>query len=60
MDLRVGIPDPAQGGTAKYRKVRQMITDKIRAELPQLLAQRPKKSAWCLKSSPKWIRNDPA
>ena len=39
------IPDPAQSGTAEYRKTRQMITDKIRAELPQLLAQQPKKRA---------------
>jgi protein-tyrosine-phosphatase len=39
------IPDPAQGGTAEYRKVRQMIADKIRAELPQLLVQRRKKHA---------------
>ena len=37
------IPDPAQGGMAEYRKIRQMITDKIRAELPHLLAQQPKK-----------------
>ena len=39
------IPDPAQGGTAEYRKIRQMIADKIQAELPQLLAQRRKKRA---------------
>ncbi len=37
------IPDPAQGGITEYRKARQMITDKIRAELPHLLAQQPKK-----------------
>jgi protein-tyrosine-phosphatase len=29
------IPDPAQGGIAEYRKVRQMIADKIHEELPQ-------------------------
>ena len=39
------IPDPAHGGTAEYRKVRQRITDKIRAELPQLFVQRRKKHA---------------
>ena len=32
------IPDPAHGGIAEYRKIRQMIADKIGAELPQLLA----------------------
>jgi arsenate reductase (thioredoxin) len=32
------IPDPAQGGIAEYRKIRQMIADKIHAELPQLVA----------------------
>jgi arsenate reductase (thioredoxin) len=37
------IPDPSQGGIAEYRTIRQMIADKIRAELPHLLAQRPKK-----------------
>lgn len=37
------IPDPAQGGTTKYRKIRQMIADKICAELPHLPAQHPKK-----------------
>lgn len=31
------IPDPAQGGQKEYRKIRQMIADKIKAELPQLL-----------------------
>jgi protein-tyrosine-phosphatase len=39
------IPDPAQGGSAEYRKVRQMIADKICNELPHLLAQPPKRSA---------------
>jgi len=39
------IPDPAQGGSAEYRKVRQMIADKICRELPYLLAQPPKRSA---------------
>jgi protein-tyrosine-phosphatase len=39
------IPDPAQGGTAEYRKVRQMIADKICTELPHLLAQAAKRSA---------------
>ena len=38
------IPDPAQGGAAEYRKIRQMIADKIRAELPHLLTQQPKKN----------------
>ena len=37
------IPDPAQGGIVEYRKIRQMIADKIRAELPHLLTQQPKK-----------------
>ena len=37
------IADPAQGGIAEYRKIRQMIADKIRSELPHLLAQQPKK-----------------
>ncbi len=36
------IPDPAQGGIAEYRKIRQMIADKIRSELPQLLRKEPK------------------
>ncbi len=31
------IPDPAQGGRAEYRKVRQMIAEKIRTELQRLL-----------------------
>jgi len=35
------IPDPAQGGGAEYRKVRQMICDKIRAELPHLVSNEP-------------------
>ena len=33
------IPDPAQGSIAEYRKIRQMIADKIRAELPQLVVK---------------------
>jgi protein-tyrosine-phosphatase len=37
------IPDPAQGGIVEYRKIRQMIADKIRAELPHLLTQQRKK-----------------
>ena len=37
------IPDPAQGRMPEYRKIRQMIADNIRAELPHLLAQQPKK-----------------
>jgi len=36
------IPDPAQGGIVEYRKIRKMIADKIRAELPQLLVQESK------------------
>jgi len=36
------IPDPAQGRIVQYRQIRQMIADKIRAELPQLLVQEPK------------------
>jgi len=38
------IPDPAQGGIVEYRKIRQMIADKIRAELPHLLTPQPKKN----------------
>ncbi len=38
------IPDPAQGGIVEYRKIRQMIADKIRAELPHLLTQQRKKN----------------
>ena len=37
------IPDPAQGGAAKYRKIRQMIVAKIQTELPRLLMQQRKK-----------------
>jgi arsenate-mycothiol transferase len=33
------IPDPAQGGAAEYRKIREMIVNKIRAELLRLLVQ---------------------
>jgi arsenate reductase (thioredoxin) len=36
------IPDPAQGGIAEYRKIRQMIADKIQTELPRLLRKEPK------------------
>ena len=36
------IPDPAQGGLPEYRKIREMIANKIRSELPQLLAKEPK------------------
>jgi protein-tyrosine-phosphatase len=39
------IPDPARGGSAEYRKVRQMIADKTWKELPHHLAQPPKRSA---------------
>ena len=38
------IPDPAQGGIVEYRKIRQMIADKIRAELPHRLTPQPKKN----------------
>jgi arsenate reductase len=31
------IPDPAQGGAAEYRKIRDMLAEKICTELPQLL-----------------------
>jgi protein-tyrosine-phosphatase len=34
------IPDPAQGGAAEYRKIRQMIANKIRSELPTLVTRR--------------------
>ena len=37
------IPDPAQGSSAEYRKVRRMIADKICKELPHLLAQPSKR-----------------
>jgi protein-tyrosine-phosphatase len=36
------IPDPAQGGSAEYRKIRQMIAEKIQAELPHTLARQAK------------------
>ncbi len=39
------IPDPAQGGLVEYRKIREMIGNKIRAELPQLLAESRKHNA---------------
>ena len=39
------IPDPAQGGIAQYRKIRQLIADKIRAELAHILAPPTKRSA---------------
>jgi protein-tyrosine-phosphatase len=35
------IPDPAQGAITEYRKIRQIIADKIRAELPHLLKKDP-------------------
>ena len=35
------IPDPAQGGIAEYRKIRQMIADKIRTELQPLVPKKP-------------------
>ena len=31
------IPDPAQGGIGEYRKIRRIIAEKIRAELPHLI-----------------------
>jgi arsenate reductase (thioredoxin) len=34
------IPDPAQGGATEYRKIREMIANKIRSELPQLVTWR--------------------
>jgi arsenate reductase (thioredoxin) len=34
------IPDPAQGGAAEYRKIREIIANKIRSELPQLVTRR--------------------
>jgi protein-tyrosine-phosphatase len=34
------IPDPAQGGASEYRKIREMIANKIRAELPRLVTRR--------------------
>jgi arsenate reductase len=39
------IPDPAQGGAAEYRKIRKMIANKIRAELPRLVTRRNQKRA---------------
>jgi arsenate reductase len=33
------IPDPAQGGAREYRKIREMIANKIRSELPQLVTR---------------------
>jgi arsenate reductase len=36
------IPDPAQGGRAEYRKIRQIIANKIRAELPELVTRKRK------------------
>jgi len=38
------IPDPAQGGIAEYRKIRQIIAEKIRSELPQVVTQEQKRS----------------
>lgn len=37
------IPDPAHGGIAEYRKIRQLIADKIRSELRQLLPRQAKR-----------------
>jgi arsenate reductase (thioredoxin) len=37
------IPDPAQGGIAEYRNIRQMIADQIRTELPHVVRQQSKK-----------------
>jgi protein-tyrosine-phosphatase len=31
------IPDPAQGGLPEYRQIRDVIGNRIRSELPQLL-----------------------
>jgi arsenate reductase len=31
------VPDPAQGGAAEHRKIREMISNRIRSELSQLL-----------------------
>jgi arsenate reductase (thioredoxin) len=39
------IPDPAQGGAAEYRKIRELIANKIRAELSHILSQEPKMKA---------------
>ena len=36
------IPNPAQGGMAEYRTIREIIAQKIRVELPHLLAKEPK------------------
>ena len=36
------IPDPAQGGAMEYRKIRRLIEEKIRAELPRLLVKKAK------------------
>ena len=33
------VPDPAQGGAAEYRKIREMLANKVRAELPQLVTR---------------------
>jgi protein-tyrosine-phosphatase len=40
------IPDPAQGGIAEYRKIRQLIADKIRSELAHIFALPTKRSAF--------------
>jgi arsenate reductase len=33
------IPDPARGGIAEYRKIREMLANKIRSELPQFVTR---------------------
>lgn len=37
------IPDPAQGGVSEYRKVLEMICDKMREQVPRLLARDPRR-----------------
>jgi protein-tyrosine-phosphatase len=39
------LADPAQGGASEYRKIREMIANKIRAQLPRLLTRRKRKRA---------------
>jgi protein-tyrosine-phosphatase len=36
------VPDPAKGGAFEYRKIREIIGNKIRAELSDLLSQAAK------------------
>jgi len=45
------IPDPAQGGIAEYRKVRQMIADKIQEELPQSPTRQRKTQVYNIQSA---------